>query len=283
MRIKPGRYNKLKIIRQTDIGMVLDADEDGEILIPAKYIPRGSEPGDELDVFIYFDSEDRLIATTEKPLVLVGQCAVLTCKAVTKFGAFMDWGLVKDLFVPFREQATEMREGQRYAVTVFTDEISGRIVGSSKINKHLNKTPLPDEEGDEVPLLIAGKTDLGYTAIIHDTHTGIIYHNEVFQPLKIGQRLNGYIGYIRPDGKTDLRLQRAGMAHIGEMADRIYRELKSGNGYIGLTDKSDAEDIYARFGMSKKAWKKAVGTLYKEKLIELTDNGIRLTEKSDPE
>lgn len=280
MAIKPGRYNKLEIIRKTDIGVVLDGEDSGEILMPARYVPRGAEPGDEVDAFIYFDSEDRLIATTDKPHVLVGQCAVLRCNGTSKFGAFLDWGLMKDLFVPFREQKHEMREGGSYAVTVYIDDISGRIVASSKLNKHLNKTPLPHEEGEEVDLLIADKTDLGYTAIITDTHTGILYHNEIFQPIKIGQRLSGFIGLIRPDGKTDLRLQQSGMAHVGEMADKIYNELKTNGGYIGLNDKSHADDIYDRFGMSKKAWKRAIGVLYKERMIEITENGIKLLDNN---
>lgn len=277
MNASPGKYNNLKVNREVDFGVYLDGGETGEILMPARYVPRGTKPGDIVNVFVYFDSEDRLIATTEKPKVQCGQCASLRCKSVTRHGAFLDWGLMKDLFVPFREQQIEMREGRDYVVYVFQDPVSGRIAGSSRLHKFLNKG-IPDlEERDEVDLLIATKTPMGYTAVFNDSYTGLLYENEVFQPLRIGQRIKGYIQKLRPDGKTDLSLQLPGMVHVDEMAQKILDMLKAGGGYIGITDKSSPEDIYDRFGMSKKVWKKAVGTLYRERLIELTDNGIRLT------
>jgi predicted RNA-binding protein (virulence factor B family) len=216
------------------------------------------------------------VATTEKPYVQLGEFAALTCKSTTHFGAFMDWGLLKDLLVPVREQNVPMMRGRKYVVYVYFDKVSERLAGTAKISKFLNNTPLPYEEGDAVDLLIWNKTPLGYNAIIGKEHSGIIYSNEVFQPLTTGDKITGYIKHIRPDGKTDLSLQKSGMAHVDDMAERILKTLRENDGYIGLTDNSSPEDIYERFGMSKKAWKKAVGTLYKARKIDITPNGIRL-------
>jgi predicted RNA-binding protein (virulence factor B family) len=229
-----------------------------------------------VDAFVYYDSDDRIVATTEKPYVQLGEFAALTCKSTTHFGAFMDWGLLKDLLVPVREQNVPMMRGRKYVVYVYFDKVSERLAGTAKISKFLNNTPLPYEEGDAVDLLIWNKTPLGYNAIIGKEHSGIIYSNEVFQPLTTGDKLTGYIKHIRPDGKTDLSLQKSGMAHVDDMAERILQTLRENDGYIGLTDNSSPEDIYERFGMSKKAWKKAVGTLYKARKIDITPNGIRL-------
>lgn len=251
--------------------------------MPGKYVPHGASEGDMVEVFVYFDSEDRLVATTEKPKVQVGECAALLCKSVTRHGAFMDWGLLKDLFVPFREQQTELREGRTYVVFVYIDKLTGRIAGSTRLGKHLNKSLPEVDEFEPVKLLISGKTPLGYTAVFNNSHTGILYENEVFQPLKIGQQVEGYIKKLRPDGKTDLSLQLPGMGHVDDMADKILTMLRKNGGYIGVTDKSSPEDIYDRFGMSKKVWKKAVGMLYKERRIELTPNGIRLTGTPEPD
>ena len=276
MKAIPGKYNHLKINRLVDFGAFLDDGDGGEILMPGKYIPPNAAPDDMVDVFVYYDSDDRIVATTEKPFVQIGEFAALTCKSTTHFGAFMDWGLLKDLLVPVREQNVPMMRGKKYVVYVYFDKVSERLAGTAKISKYLNKTPLPYQEGDSVELLIWNKTPLGYNAIIGKEHSGIIYSNEVFQPLTTGDKITGYIKHIRPDGKTDLALQKSGMAHVDEMAERILHTLRENNGYIGLTDNSSPEDIYERFGMSKKAWKKAVGTLYKSRKIDITPNGIRL-------
>jgi predicted RNA-binding protein (virulence factor B family) len=276
MKAIPGKYNHLKINRLVDFGAFLDDGDGGEILMPGKYLPPNAAPDDMVDVFVYYDSDDRIVATTEKPFVQIGEFAALTCKSTTHFGAFMDWGLLKDLLVPVREQNVPMMRGKKYVVYVYFDKVSERLAGTAKISKYLNKTPLPYQEGDSVELLIWNKTPLGYNAIIGKEHSGIIYSNEVFQPLTTGDKITGYIKHIRPDGKTDLALQKSGMAHVDEMAERILHTLRENNGYIGLTDNSSPEDIYERFGMSKKAWKKAVGTLYKARKIDITPNGIRL-------
>ena len=276
VKANPGKYNHLKINRFVDFGAFLDDGDGGEILMPGKYLPRGAATNDMVDAFVYYDSDDRIVATTEKPLVYLGECASLECKSVTRFGAFMDWGLLKDLFVPIREQNVPMLRGHHYVVYVYFDKVSERLAGSAKVSKFLDKSPLPFEEGDAVPLLILGKTPLGLNAVIDNTHSGIIYHNEIFQALKTGDRVTGFIKHIRPDGKTDLALQQDGMVHIDEMSAKILQMLKQNDGFIGVTDSSSPEEIYSRFGMSKKAWKKAVGVLYKARKIQLTPNGIRL-------
>ncbi|MBM3400507.1 MAG: GntR family transcriptional regulator [Bacteroidetes bacterium] len=276
MKAIPGKYNRLKITRLVDFGAFLDDADGGEILMPGKYLPDGAAPDDLVDAFVYYDSDDRIVATTEKPYAQLGEFAALTCKSTTHFGAFMDWGLLKDLLVPVREQNVPMIRDKKYVVYVYFDKVSERLAGTAKISKYLNKTPLPFHEGDSVDLLIWNKTPLGYNAIIGKEHSGIIYSNEVFQPLTIGDKIIGFIKHIRPDGKTDLSLQKSGMAHVDDMAERILQALRESNGCIGLTDHSSPEDIYKRFGMSKKAWKKAVGTLYKARKIGITPNGIRL-------
>lgn len=276
MKAIPGKYNRLKINRLVDFGAFLDDGDGGEILMPGKYLTPGAAPDDMVDVFVYYDSDDRIVATTEKPFAQLGEFAALTCKSTTHFGAFMDWGLLKDLLVPIREQNVPMIRGKKYVVYVYFDKVSERLAGTAKISQYLNNTPLPYHEGDAVDLLIMNKTPLGYNAIIGKEHSGIIYSNEVFQPLTTGDKITGFIKHIRPDGKTDLSLQKSGMAHVDDMAERILQKLRENDGYIGLTDNSSPEDIYERFGMSKKAWKKAVGTLYKARKIDITPNGIRL-------
>lgn len=276
MKAIPGKYNRLKINRLVDFGAFLDDGDGDEILMPGKYLTPGAAPDDMVDVFVYYDSDDRIVATTEKSFVQLGEFEALTCKSTTHFGAFMDWGLLKDLLVPIREQNVPMMRGRKYVVYVYFDKVSERLAGTAKISKYLNNTPLPYEEGDAVDLLIWNKTPLGFNAIIGKEHSGIIYSNEVFQPLTTGDKITGFIKHIRPDGKTDLSLQKSGMAHVDDMAQRILQTLRENDGYIGLTDNSSPEDIYERFGMSKKAWKKAVGTLYKARKIDITPNGIRL-------
>lgn len=272
-----GKYNKLKINREVDFGAYLDGDDIGEILIPAKYLNEDSSPGDEIEVFVYLDSEDRLIATTEIPLAQVGECAYLQVKAVNKIGAFMDWGLTKDLLVPFREQKSSMVEGRQYLVYIFLDDVTKRIVASAKLDKYLNNT-IPDYElNQEVDLIIDNETEIGYTAVVNHRHTGVLYHNEIFEALEKGQSVKGYIKKIRTDDKIDLTLYKPGYDKISTMADRILTMLKEEGGHMSITDKSDAETIYDTFGMSKKNFKKAIGSLYKSRILTIEKDGIRLT------
>ncbi len=271
-----GQWNELRVIKELDFGVYLDADELGEVLLPRRYVPENCQPEDTVRVFIYLDSEDRYIATTETPYATVGDFALLKVVAVNNFGAFLDWGLLKDLLVPFREQKQKMEVGRSYLVYLYIDEDSQRIAASNKLNKFLDKTPHDFEEGQEVQLIIAKKTDLGYKTIVDGTHWGILYENEIFQTLHIGQSIKGYVKKIREDQKIDLSLQPAGYEKIPDLAEIILQELKKNKGLLPINDKSSAEVIYARFGVSKKSFKKAVGNLYKKRLITIEKSGLRL-------
>jgi len=233
-------------------------------------------PGDMLETFIYLDSEDRLVATTEKPLAMVEEFALLEVVSVTPVGAFLNWGLPKDLFVPFREQRQPMEEGKKYLVYVYVDINTKRIAASSKIEQYLDNIPVDYDPDEEVDLIIVNETDLGYNAIIDNSHFGILYKNEVFQPLNPGDRVQGYIKKIRTDGKIDLRLEKIGYEKISSFVDRIIAELQKNKGFLPLTDKSSPEEIYQTFKISKKNFKAAIGALYKKRFIALEDNGIRL-------
>lgn len=271
-----GKINTLRVIKEVDFGLYLDGGEHGEILIPKRYVPENTKPEDMLEVFIYLDSEDRIIATTDKPLIAVGEFACLKVVAVTQMGAFLDWGLPKDLFVPFREQKQRMEEGKSYVVTLYLDYDSKRLVGSAKIDKFLDNLPPDYPIGEEVDLLISGETDLGFNAIINNRHIGVLYKNEIFQPLKKGDRIKGYIKKIREDEKIDLILQKPGYEKVDSISMKILETLKNHNGFIPVTDKSDPDTIYNLFGVSKKTYKKAVGSLFKFRLIVIEENGIRL-------
>ncbi len=271
-----GKLNSLRVVKEVDFGLYLDGGEHGEILLPKRYVPENAKPEDILDVFIYLDSEDRIIATTETPYIMVGEFACLKAVAVTPMGAFLDWGLMKDLFVPFREQKLKMEEGKWYIVTVYLDSDSKRLVASAKIEKFLDNLPPDYEAGQEVDLLIVGETDLGFNAIINNKHLGVIYNNEIFQPLRKGDRIKGFIKKIREDEKIDLLLQKAGYGKVDDISMKIVAVLKKHNGFLPVTDKSDPDTIYELFGVSKKTYKKAVGALFKFKIIEIEDKGIRL-------
>jgi uncharacterized protein len=271
-----GKYNKLNILRKLDFGFYLDGLELGDILLPMRYAPEGCKPGDEVEVFIYFDSEDRIIATTEKPHACVGEFACLKVVSVNSIGAFLDWGLSKDLLVPFREQKQPMEEGKWYVVFVYIDADSNRIAASAKLGQFLSNEPADFKEGEEVNLFIVSQTKLGYKAIINGSHEGILYENEVFQTLQKGQKTRGFIKKIREDGKTDLRLFEDGYAKVDELSKKILSILQDNKGFMQVTDKSPAEEIYLLFGMSKKTFKKAVGSLYKQRLILTGPDGIRL-------
>ncbi len=274
-----GRYNTLKIVKQVDFGVYLDGGSDGEILLPSRYVPENCNIDDMLDVFIYLDSEDRTIATTEEPLAVVNEFTYLKVVSATSIGAFLDWGLPKDLLVPFREQKVKMEEGKSYLVYVYLDEESKRLAASAKLEKFVDNLPVEYEEGQEVELIIANKTDLGYRAIIEDAHWGMLYANEVFTPLQTGQRVFGYIKKIREDEKIDLSLYKQGYEKVDDFSKNILDYLKENQGFTPFNDKSSSEEISNTFGISKKTFKKVIGNLYKRKLITISPEGIRLVEK----
>jgi len=271
-----GKLNNLRVVKEVDFGLYLDGGEHGEILIPKRYVPENCKPEDIIEVFIYLDSEDRIIATTEKPFIKVGEFAMLQVAAVTPMGAFLDWGLPKDLFVPFREQKQKMEEGKWYIVTCYLDYDTKRLVASAKIEKYLDNLPPEYEAGEEVDLLVSGETDLGFNAIINSKHLGVLYKNEVFQPIKKGDRIKGYIKKIRQDEKIDLILQKAGYQKVDDISMKILQVLKDHDGFLNVTDKSDPDKIYDLFGVSKKTFKKAIGSLFKLRIINIEENGIRL-------
>ena len=274
--IKLGKYNQLEVVKEVDFGVYLNGDEDGEILLPKRYVPEGTKPGDILNVFIYLDMEERLVATTLQPYVQVGEFACLEVAWVNQFGAFLNWGLMKDLFVPFREQKMKMQKGKRYVVYVHLDEESYRIVASAKVEHFLSAEKPDYQPGQEVEVLVWQRTELGYKVIVENKFSGMLYHNEIFQPLEVGMRLTAFIKQVRPDGKIDLVLQKAGARKVDDFSEVLWQYIKDNDGFTPLNDKTDAEVIYHTFGVSKKTFKKAVGDLYKKRRIVLEEDGIHL-------
>lgn len=274
--VQIGKTNRLKVLRKVSIGLYLDGDTLGDLLVPNRYVPENISVGDELDVFVYLDSEDRLIATTEVPLAQVGDFALMKAVAVTKVGAFLDWGLSKDLLVPFSEQQQKMEAGKHYLVHVYLDDNTKRIVASAKIDKFLDNLPPEYEPGDQVQLMIASRTDLGLKAIVNGIHSGMLYNNQVFKSLKIGDKVTGYIQKVREDDKIDLLLEKPGYEKIDDISEIILDKLKQNKGFIPVTDKSEPDEIARIFGMSKKNFKKAVGGLYKKRMIDIQNDGIKL-------
>jgi predicted RNA-binding protein (virulence factor B family) len=270
-----GKINHLKVLRKVDHGLYLDGENLGDILIPKRYVPENTEVGDELEVFLYTDSEDRLIATTEKPIAKVGEFAAMKVVHTNKFGAFLDWGLSKDLFVPFREQNAKMEEGRTYLVFVYLDLDTDRVAASAKLDQFLDETPPDFEAGQSVEIIIAQRTDLGYKVIIEGTHWGMIYNNEIFEPLRIGDRKAAFIKKMRDDDKIDVSLQQSGYERIDGIAQSIMEQLEKAGGSLPLNDKSEPDSIKEQFGISKKAFKKAIGALYKQRLIDINENGIK--------
>lgn len=271
-----GKYSTLRVVKEVDFGVYLDGGDLGEILLPIRYVPPGLKADDEIEVFIYLDSEDRVIATTEEPYATVGEFAYLEVVSVNKTGAFLDWGLMKDLLVPYREQAERMKEGKKYVVYVYLDDESRRIVATSKLNTALDNLLPEYEEGEEVDLMIIDKTDLGYKVAVNNLHSGMLYHNELFRPIKIGDRCKGFIKKVREDEKLDITLEKPGYEKIEGLAGEIIQKLKEKGGQLPVSDKSPAEVIYKLFGTSKKNFKKATGTLYKQRLIEIQEDKIVL-------
>lgn len=274
--IKLGKYNQLEVVKEVDFGVYLNGDENGEILLPKRYVPEGTKPGDILNVFIYLDMEERLVATTLQPYVQVGEFACLQVAWVNQFGAFLDWGLMKDLFVPFREQKMKMQKGKRYVVHVHLDEESYRIVASAKVEHYLSTEKPEYQLGQEVNVMVWQRTDLGYKVIVENQFSGMLFHNEVFQPLEAGMHLSAFVKQVRPDGKIDLELQKAGARKVDDFSEVLLQYIKDNDGFTPLNDKTDAEVIYQTFGVSKKTFKKAVGDLYKKRLVVLEEGGIRL-------
>ena len=274
-----GKFNRLKVVKEFDFGLYLDGAELGEILLPRRYVPEGCKIDDEVDVFIYFDSNDRIILTTEIPFATVGEFAFLHVKMVDEFGAFLDWGLMKDLLVPFREQKVPLTKGRSCVVYVFYDEKSNRIAASAKVEKHLNPIPPSYSVGEEVDLLIWKATDLGYKVIINHAHQGILYANEVFQELAVGQKMKGFIKKVRDDLKIDVGLFPSGYANIKQNSDAILSYLEHQGGYADISDKTPAEIIHSLFGISKKTFKKIIGDLYSQRIILIEKEGIRLVSK----
>ena len=275
-KIKLGDYNLMRVVKEVDFGMYLDGGVEGEILLPSRYVPKGLKVGDEISVFVYLDQDERPVATTLQPLAKVGDFAYLEVAWVNEYGAFLNWGLMKDLFCPFREQKKRMEKGQGHIVHVGIDEDSYRMVASAKVEHYLSREMPPYAHGDKVSLLVWQKTELGFKVIIDNEFAGLVYADQVFRPLTTGDRLNGYVDRVRPDGKIDVTIQPTGRRNTEEFSEVLLQYLKDNNGHCDLGDKSPAELISDRFKVSKKTFKKAVGDLYKRRLIELSDNGLTL-------
>jgi predicted RNA-binding protein (virulence factor B family) len=274
--VEIGKRNYLRISRTVDFGAYLDGDELGEILIPKRYLPERVQIDDSLEVFVYNDSEDRLVAVTDFPIAQVGDFAWLNVKSVNSFGAFLEWGLPKDLLVPFREQNKKLIEGKQYLVYIFLDLMTRRIVASTKLDKFLDNVPPEYSQGEEVNIIVSNETDLGFKVIVNSCHWGILYKNLLFKKIEPGQKLTAYVLKVREDEKIDVTLQKPGLSDIIELTDIILNELKNHNGFLPLTDKTDPEEIYMRFGVSKKNFKKALGDLYKRKKISIENDGIKI-------
>ncbi len=271
-----GQLNNLIVKRITGVGFFLADEAGNEVLLPNKYIPEGLRVNDTIEVFIYNDSEDRPIATTLKPLIKLNEFALLQVKQVSPIGAFLDWGLEKDLLVPFREQNSKMLEGKNYVVHLYTDERTRRLVASAKVHRFLNNDNLQLTEGDEVDLLVFAKSELGFKVIINSQYEGLIYHNEIFKPIKAGDALKGYIKTIRADNKIDVALQKQGFKNMDVNTMRVMDFLKNNKGFLPLTDNSSPEEIAKLLNMSKKNFKKAIGILYKKQAVQLQTDGVYL-------
>ncbi len=275
-----GVLNNLRVVKEVDFGVYLDGGEHEEILLPRRYVPENCKVDENIEVFIYLDSEDRFIATTEKPYAMVGDFALLkVVSVVDSVGVFLDWGLLKDLMVPFREQSPNMEKGKSYVVRVYVDKKSNRIAATTRLDRYLDNEPGNFHADQEVELLICNQTDIGYKAIINGTHWGVLYSNEVFQPLKSGQKIKGYIKKVRDDNKIDISLHKTGYEKVDDVTETILAVLKKKGGFLPVTDKSSPETIYKLFGVSKKTYKKAIGAIYKKKLITIENDGIKLISK----
>ncbi len=276
IELRLGEFNRMTVVKAVDFGMYLDGGNEGEILLPSRYVPEGCKVGDELDVFLYLDNEERPVATTQQPLAKAGDFACLEVSWVNEYGAFLNWGLMKDLFCPFREQKMRMEIGNKYIVYVTIDEDSYRMMASAKVEHYFSDESAPYNRGDEVDLLVWQKTDLGFKVIIDNKYPGLVYEDQIFRHITTGDRMKGYIDNIREDGKIDVTLQPTGRRQTEEFSETLLQYLNDNGGKCDLGDKSDAGDIYNRFGVSKKVYKRAIGDLYKRRAITIDGNGIRL-------
>jgi uncharacterized protein len=275
--VNVGRYNTLRVKKAVDFGMYLDGGTD-EILLPKRYVPQGLNVDDEISVFIYHDNDGRLIATTDKPIASVGEIAMMEVADTNPTGAFMKWGIMKDVFVPISQQEKRMKKGDKRLVRLFIDEKTGRVTATEKIDKFLSNYELSVEEREAVDLLVYKKTDIGYKVIINSSHLGVLHFNEIFRELETGERLKGFIKHIRPDNKIDVSPGVIGYSKIPDEEQRILSLLKENNGYLPFNDKSEPEAIYNHFGVSKKSFKMTLGALYKKRLISFTQTGMKLEE-----
>ena len=276
--IHTGQHQDLIILRSTSVGLFLGDGEDGEVLLPNKYCPPHHDQGEILRVFVYRDSEDRQIATTLVPKIHIGEFAPLRVNQVGVLGAFMEWGVEKDLLVPFREQEKKLEEGRWYVTYMALDEQSDRLYGSTRIERHLDNAELSVAEGEEVDLLVFGRSDLGWSVIVNGKHQGLVHANEVFRPLSIGDRVPGFIKTVRPDNKLDITLQAIGYKHYNDAnVELLAKRLQQHEGFLPLSDKSSPEEIYRLFGISKKAFKQALGALYKARKVKIGEGGITWT------
>ncbi|APY07344.1 GntR family transcriptional regulator [Winogradskyella sp. J14-2] len=271
-----GEYNTLEILRDTEPGLFLGDGENDEVLLPNRYVPEAFEIGDKIEVFVYLDNEERPVATTDKPFIKKGDFALLRCNQVTNFGAFLDWGLVKELFCPFKEQAFKMKSGGWYLVYCYLDEETERLVASSKTNRFLDNKELTVKQFDEVDLIVSHPSEIGMNVIVNKKHLGLVFKVDIYKDISVGDRLKGIVKKVRDDNKLDISLSQIGYRNIEPNAEFILNELKDNSGFLPLHDKSSPEDIKEHLQMSKKSFKKAVGSLYKDRLITIEDNGIRL-------
>ena len=273
--IQVGQYNTLKVTRKVEFGFYLDDGGEG-ILLPKRFVPNTLKMGEEVSVFVYHDSENRLIATTQKAKAIVGEIVKMKVISVTGLGAFLDWGLMKDLFVPKSKQIVGMHEGKEYLVKLYIDKQTGRVAATEKIDSLLDNDELTVKEKDIVDLIVYRKSDLGYVMIINNIHIGILHNNEVFTNLQVGDKIQGFIKTIRPDNKIDVVLGKPGFQKVEDEAEKIVRLLVENNGYLPYHDKSNPQEIYDFFGMSKKTYKMTTGNLFKQKKIVFTKTGIQL-------
>jgi len=271
-----GEYNTLTIMRETEPGLFLMDEEDNEVLLPNRYVPEEFKIWDKLEVFVYLDNEERLVAVTDKPFIKKDEFALLRCNEVTEFGAFLDWGMVKELFCPFKEQAYKMKKGAWYLVHCYLDEESNRLVASSKTNRFLDNTELTVNQFDEVDLIASHPSDIGWNVIVNEIHQGLIYNDNVFQDISVGDKLKGIVKKIRPGNKLDISFGQIGYRNIEPNAEKIMHHLHDNSGFINLTDKSNPDDIKNVLQMSKKSFKKAIGALYKQRQITIKEDGIYL-------
>ncbi len=274
--VNVGQYNTLKVVKAVDFGLYLDGGDGEEILLPKRFVPDGLKPDDEISVFVYHDNDGRLIATTQQPIAVVGEIAMMEVADVNPSGAFLKWGIMKDVFVPIALQEKRMRPGDRRLVRLFIDERTGRVTATEKIDKYLSNYELTVNDHDPVDLVVYQKTEIGYKVIVNSRHMGVIHTNEIFRELEIGEKLKGFVKHIRPDHKLDISPGSKGYAKVQDEEEKIMKLLKDNNGYLPYNDKSSPEDIYAYFGMSKKTFKMTMGAMFKKKLITFSQTGTKL-------